>query len=267
LKIFLNKVVAMKTNPNEMIRFIESLAANAWRPAVEQHLDGWRLRVTGGSSSRVNSVWPNHLSGNLSLEERFVLVEDFYRRHGQPACFHMNSAVLPENLLVELHSRGYQDLKPTVVKIAPVEVVLAKSIAPKLPVTQSEKFNEEWFHTYTSASEYHIKSLPIRHGILSRIGPEANFLLLKKNNKPVAVGLGVVERGWLGVFCVVTYKSHRRQNFASQVMHSLTSWGIEAGARQIYLQVMENNPPALALYHKLGFRKLYDYWYTQRMLE
>jgi ribosomal protein S18 acetylase RimI-like enzyme len=49
-------------------------------------------------------------------------------------------------------------------------------------------------------------------------------------------------------------------------MRALAVWGKARGAEQTYLQVMENNPPALALYERLGFNKLYEYWYACKTL-
>jgi GNAT superfamily N-acetyltransferase len=251
----------------ELVRTVEALAANAWRPEIEQHLDGWRLRVSGGSSSRVNSVWPNRILGKLSLEERIGIAEDFYRRHRMPACFQLCPAALPEGLYDMLLQFGYADEKATAVKIAPVDTVLEKTEPPALKVLQSATLTEEWFQAYTTASGYDQASLPIRRGILSRIGPEANFLTIEENGKAAAAGLGVVERGWMGIFCVVTFDEFRRRGIASQVMYGLTAWGKTRGVRQLYLQVMENNPPALRLYDKLGFTKIYEYWYSTKILE
>lgn len=257
----------MENSQLELIRFIEGLAANAWRPAVEQHLDGWRLRVSGGSSSRVNSVWPNLMLGSLTLEKRIGIVEDFYRRHEMPACFQICPGALPENLHSELLARGYTDIKHTSVKIAAVDEVINLASSPQVQVVQSDHLTEDWFQAYTTASEYSRESLPIRRGILSRIGPEANFISVEVDGETAATGLGVVERGWMGVFSVVTFARQRRQGLALQLLHALTEWGKSVGADQVYLQVMEDNPPALALYEKLGFRKLYEYWYSQKDLK
>jgi ribosomal protein S18 acetylase RimI-like enzyme len=251
----------------EDVREIETMAANAWRPEIEQHLDGWRLRVSGGSSSRVNSVWPNRLIGSLSLEARLGIVEDFYRRHQMPACFQLCPAALPDGLYEELQQRGYFDEKATSVKIASIDTVLERSEPPRFAVIQSPTLTEEWFQAYTTASGYDKASLPIRHGILSRIGPEANFLLVEVDGVTAATGLGVAERGWMGIFCVVTFEQFRRQGLACQVMHGLSAWGKTGGVQQLYLQVMENNPPALRLYDKLGFSKRYEYWYSTKALE
>jgi GNAT superfamily N-acetyltransferase len=248
----------------QLIRFVETLAANAWRPAIEQHLDGWRLRVTGGSSSRVNSVWPNQVQGILDLAQRLEIVEAFYWRHGEPACFQLCPAALPVGLHSELQARGYQDGKLTAVKTAPVDLVLNSAQPPQTRLTHTDRLTDEWFQAYTSASGYDPGSLPIRRGILSRIGPQAVFMLLKQDAEVAATGLGVVERGWMGVFCVVTVPALRRQGLASQVMHGLADWGKATGADQLYLQVMEDNPPALAMYDRLGFKKLYEYWYSSK---
>lgn len=257
----------MSENIKDQIRFIEALAANAWRPRVVQHLDGWRMRYTGGTSGRVNTVWPNQSHGPLSLEERIEIVEDFYRRHNMPSAFSINPGNLPENLHAELKVRGYEDLKLTAVKTAPIEVLIEHSLAPQGEVAQTDSLTEDWFRVYTTASEYSPESLPVRRGILSRIGPRANFLMVAKDGEPAAVGLGVAERGWLGVFNLITFEKFRRQGFASQVMHGLAEWGKTVGANQVYLQVMENNPPALTMYEKLGFKKLYNYWYSQKDLD
>jgi ribosomal protein S18 acetylase RimI-like enzyme len=48
---------------------------------------------------------------------------------------------------------------------------------------------------------------------------------------------------------------------APAVLHALAEWGRAYGATRMYLQVMENNAAARALYAGIGFETLYTYYY------
>ena len=247
----------------ETIRLIEELAANAWRPAIEQQLGGWRLRWTGGESRRVNSVWPNRLPAVKDLAQGIEQVEDFYRLYNAIPRHQICPAALPEDLPDRLAERGYTAHAHTAVKIADIKDLLKLASPAKAEMTASPQLSETWFQTYTGASGYSSESLPIRLGILTRVEPTTHFVTLSLDGTPVAVGLGVVERGWMGVFCVVTDPAHLRQGLASGVMYALAEWGQAQGAEQVYLQVMNNNPPAIQLYERMGFEELYEYSYYE----
>ena len=103
------------------IYLIEELAANAWRPEIEQSLDGWRLRYNRGVNRRCNSVWPNQLGDKLKLEERLELVEEFYRRWEVRPRFQICPAAQPVDLAEVLAARGYTVDARTAVQIAPLE--------------------------------------------------------------------------------------------------------------------------------------------------
>lgn len=248
----------------EKIAFIEELAANAWRPAVEQQIGGWRLRFTGGNSRRVNSVWPNRTPDIPDLETGLRLAEEFYSRHGTIPRYQLCPAAEPETLADRLTRRGYTFTAHTSVKTSPIDRLLETAQPAQAEEIASPGLNEAWFRTYTGASGYSESSLPIRRGILTRIGPAARFLLLIQDGIPAAAGLGVVERGWLGVFCVVAVPEFRRQGLAGGVMHALAGWGKSQGAEHVYLQVMDDNLPALALYDRLKFEHLYQYFYAEK---
>jgi ribosomal protein S18 acetylase RimI-like enzyme len=103
----------------------------------------------------------------------------------------------------------------------------------------------------------------MRQGIVERIGPCAGFALASLDGQTVAVGLGVTERGWTGIFCMETQPAFRRQGAATQLLGALAKWGQESGAPHMYLQVMLHNAPACALYQRAGFTPLYTYWYRE----
>jgi GNAT superfamily N-acetyltransferase len=240
---------------------IEEISANAWRPAVLQDLSGWQMGYSGGSSRRVNSVLTHQMIGPAFLEERLTQVEDFYRRRDQRVIFKISPATLPTNLPEKLARRGFTVDAETNIQTTTIGALITSCPPTREEILSSPACDDRWFETYTSASGYPAESLPIRRGILSRIGPQANFALVQQNGIPAAVGLGVYERGWLGIYCMVTRAEARRQGYAGQVMRALAEWGEALGTEHVYLQVMENNPPALELYAKLSFKKLYGYYY------
>jgi GNAT superfamily N-acetyltransferase len=103
-----------------------------------------------------------------------------------------------------------------------------------------------------------------RRLILDRIAPPAGFVLLEADGSPIAVGMGVVERRWVGIFSMATVQEHRRRGAATAVLNALARWGLELGAKDAYLQVEEENEAARSLYERLGFRPAYRYHYRIR---
>ncbi|MEP6775528.1 MAG: GNAT family N-acetyltransferase, partial [Chloroflexota bacterium] len=88
--------------------------------------------------------------------------------------------------------------------------------------------------------------------------------LVHDGSEDVGVGMSVAERGWAGIFCVATDEKYRRQGVAIQVMSALADWSQEQGARNLYLQVVATNAPAVSLYSRLAFAHLYFYHYREK---
>lgn len=250
--------------PTDLCRYLEELSANAWPPAVVQIIDGWRLRFNWGVTGRANSVWPNQAGDRHTLAKKLALVEDFYARWGGPARYQICPAAQPVDLDTILAARGYTIKSRTCVQTAPLAMVLAHAQAnPAYTLTISETFDEQWFATYCRVMQMSEHAATARRGILQRIGPRTGYILLKEEGNSLAVGLAVVERGWAGLFCMATHAEFRRQGAATAILHALARWSQGHQATHLYLQVEENNPPALALYARLGFETLYHYHYRQ----
>jgi ribosomal protein S18 acetylase RimI-like enzyme len=98
--------------------------------------------------------------------------------------------------------------------------------------------------------------------LLERIEPPTGYATLREpSGQVVAVGLGVCDDGYTGLFDIVTDANFRRRGFGLALVTSLLAWGTAHGAHSAYLQVMADNHAALSLYQRFGFREAYPYWY------
>src|SRR5258708_7122210 len=79
------------------------------------------------------------------------------------------------------------------------------------------------------------------------------FCALKQEDEIVAVGLAVVERGYVGLYDIVTAPALRNQGLGTQLLLHLLHWGKANQAHSAYLQVMYDNAAAVHVYAKLGF--------------
>jgi ribosomal protein S18 acetylase RimI-like enzyme len=245
-----------------LIRRIDILAANAWPAAEVKDLDGWLLRATDGVSRRANSVWPNANAGRQTLDEKLHAVEAFYGARKLPAYYHICPAALPVELDDVLIKRGYIEEAPTLVQIAHVEHVQERTRDRRSDAVRlRNQFHKVWFKTYYPTEGDRRKAAAARLGILDRIVARTAFAELQLDGSPSALGMGVLEQGWVGIFATATRPESRRRGAATAVLGALADWGQAQGATQMYLQVMVENSAARSLYAKIGFETLYSYHY------
>jgi GNAT superfamily N-acetyltransferase len=83
---------------------------------------------------------------------------------------------------------------------------------------------------------------------------------------PIASGVAAYADDWVGLRTIETHPAHRRQGLGLAVMAALLGWGAERGALTAYLQVLDGNDAALALYGRLGFRTHHEYRYLAEPL-
>lgn len=63
---------------------------------------------------------------------------------------------------------------------------------------------------------------------------------------------------------VVVDPEQRGKGLGEKLCRAILAKAKEDGARYAYLQVVQGNNIALNLYHKLGFKKVYTYWYMKK---
>jgi ribosomal protein S18 acetylase RimI-like enzyme len=252
-------------------RLLEEISLSAWPALQTVFVDGWVVRFSNGFGRRANSVNPLYHS-TRSVEENLAECEALYARRNQRVVFKISPAAQPAGLDDLLAQRGYALEAPTSVQTLPFELptqapAAEASIGPAASAVWSgaESVTDEWLKAVVS-----LTAVPERHQatlrqMLAGLAPPACFASLSNAGQIAACGLGVLHGGWLGLFDIVTHPQQRGQGYAQRLIRQLLAWGQSRGAQGAYLQVMLNNPPALALYQRLGFSEAYRYWY--RVLE
>jgi ribosomal protein S18 acetylase RimI-like enzyme len=241
-----------------LVQTLETRLVNAW-PALEtQIVDGWIVRFAKGYSKRANSASP--LTPGASLDEAAIdqIVEEFRALRLRPT-FRLTGLEAPD-VDTRLARRGFVELEPTYGMVAPVAAV---AIEPQLvgeqTVTIDPKPNGRWLKDVAASYGGDKADHTILKEIVERIRLPAAFATLELDDRPAAWGLGVVERGYLGLFDIVVRPDLRGLGLGRQIVCSLTTWGRNVGAAQAYLQVRADNEIARDLYRALGFTDAYRY--------
>lgn len=246
-------------NDHSLIIGLESRLLNAWPSFDYQAYDGWILRLAKGYSKRANSATP--FLPNASLDEELIdyMIARFVEANVRPT-FRLNGL---EGAGVDerLELRGFKEIEPTHVLVAPIETSDC-DVDPEINIEPhaTKRWVREAAASYGGDKADDATLLQI----VSRIRPKAAFATLSLDEKAVAWGLGVVERGYVGLYDIVVAPDLRGIGLGRRVVSSLMSWGCREGARNAYLQVREENEVALSLYRALGFETAYRY--THRVM-
>jgi N-acetylglutamate synthase len=240
------------------ISLLEELNFNAWPALRTAHYDGWLLRCTGGQSRRVNSVNPL-TRGVLPLSEKIKAAEEIYARWGRPTVFRLTP--LAETELDGLVAdKGYEIDGPTFVQVASLEASLRA-----LEVVIAPRPEEAWIKAALSIRSLSGEDAEVFAAQHRAIGIESGWALIHSEaGAPVAVGAVAIERGWAGLHGIYVAKAARRAGIARNLSEALLAHAYERGARRAWLQVEQNNAPALPLYAGLGFRTAYEYHHRVR---
>lgn len=242
---------------------LEQRLFRAW-PALEtEHYHGWLLRFAGGYTRRANSVNPIAYFGDEdNLNDHIDHCEAEYRKRDLPVVFRMTDITQPPVLEDLLALRGYEQKAATLVQAADL-APFSGSIPPNAIIDPA--LTDAWLNHFLRLNPALEENAVIMRQMMARIEPECAFIRLLQGNEVVAVGLGVRDEGYMGLFDVVTNPDHRRQGHGRALVESLLAWGVDGGAHTAYLQVVQENTPAQRLYARLGFQTTYEYWYRVKV--
>lgn len=258
------------TDRLERARLLEQLTIEAWPPKVVESLDGWKLRAANGVSRRANSVWA---VGPFPEPEKDWLAqaEAFAARNGIDACFYVSETSPPE-LDEQLRLAGYALSEPCYLMAGSAKLALERAaarpaiaqtgdVAFSLPQSHQTSENEAWLRQFIHLKKIPAERGPIYASIFGAIRADKTFASLRIGGEVAALGT-VVSQGRFGYISNLTVSpNYRRRGLAARMTAELARWAIERGAVELYLQVLQNNEPAVKLYRTLGFDIVAEHHY------
>jgi N-acetylglutamate synthase len=227
---------------------------SAWPATVTERGDGgWILRATPALDRwRSNhALTPCREVPSGEIPSAIARVEAFARRHGIWAGIQVSPLPLQGTLMRELDRRGWaRRLSARVLMAQRDEAVWSE---PELmsSLERADQATPEWLAAWAACEpgrdvEAHART------VFRLLDGRATFARLED----AAVGIAVDHDDLVGLFCLAVSPERRRRGLGTALVRALLA-GASAGTA--YLQVDEDNAPAVAMYERLGFAEAYRY--------
>ena len=189
----------------------------------------------------------------MPIADALKQAEAFYLERGLPP---LALVPLGSPVAEELRRLGWTEARPEQADVLVLHATLdLVNAEPAYEVVVTEKPDAEW---YEAAFE---GAVPAAAPAVLEGAPKAAFASVQLDGQVVAVGRGAMTGHWLGVDAVRVLPSHRRRGLATTVLQGLARWAGPQGGRRSYLEVVEDNIPALTTYTNLGYALAYRYRY------
>jgi N-acetylglutamate synthase len=249
---------------------LEERGFSAWPAPQNVYFGGWVFRIGGGFTKRANSANPlgdrqdfradsiNAWTPRRDFADVRAEAERLYEAKGLPAIFRL-TPLAGADVDLALAEAGYSALDPSTVMTAPLDAALASS-----EVVIEAGANPRWLNGVTSANGVAPSHRAIHDQIVKSIALPAACASWVLDGRTIGYGLGVVDRGAVGLFDIVVAPAARGRGGGRLITQALMAWGAQTGARSAYLQVSDANGRARRLYESLGFEEAYKYHYRRR---
>ena len=240
---------------------IEEAGLNALQTTQQLFYDGWLLRVSPGKAKRARSVNP-HFGSSLPLDAKIDHCEGIYRERALPVLFRMTPFARPDVLEAALEVRGYVAFDATLVQLRSLAEVPRP--APRTDVVLATPPIAEFVE---AVGELRGSTAGERAAHLERLSctPLSMCAIMASiDGRVVAAGQAAIDGGLAGIYDMTTAAAWRRRGLASLIVESLLAWAARQHATHAFLQVNDDNAPALAVYRRFGFVTAYAYHYRGR---
>lgn len=253
---------------------LEQAACRGWI-AWHEPLGAWTLRSGGGFTARANSALAVGDPG-VPLPEAADRVVAYAAAHGIEPWVQVVVGSAEDTGLLELGWRPTYLV--TDVLVSRLTTLLGDELPdPRAVVT--EQLTQGWERAYgrsrpnrlhqadlrTEADEPRDDAVAAVRKILAGHPPRAfaavHDAAAEPETDPVAIARGHLSGPWLGIAAVWTDPDQRRRGLATALMRALGHWAARGGARNVYLQVAQDNAGAHDAYGRLGFVRHHSYRY------
>lgn len=237
---------------------LEAVAARGWRAPEEAPLGGWLLRAAEGFTGRANSALAAGDPG-MPLADALTGVCDWYAERGLPP---MIAVPHPLGRPGDSHVDRFLDQRGWGVRPGPAVVMTAATaeVAGGGQAADAE-LRPEPDQAWLSMYHYRGQKLPPVARRLLLSAPFQAFASIRRDGGTVAIGRVAVAAGWGGLTAVEVHPGYRRTGLATAITAALAGAAAGQGATRLYLQVEEDNTPAMALYARRGFTGHHSYHY------
>lgn len=247
---------------------VENASLLAWPALREERVGNWLVRLSQGYTKRVNSV--NEIPGSALPDnpaEAVAACESLYDKAGLNPIFRITEISSLAGLEPMLAEHGYTRTGRTVVMHADISDPSTKDYTDLIDASIfsiHDAAPAEWLELYAEYSDLAPDRKAVHRKILTTRNGKRLLAVLKKEGKPVAVGMAGLHDGQLGLFQITVSPEFRGSGLGSAMLKAVLAWGFEHGASGAYCQVEEHNNRAFPFYTRLGFAPLYRYHYLIR---
>jgi ribosomal protein S18 acetylase RimI-like enzyme len=242
---------------------IEEASLNALQTQRQLFFDGWLVRFSPGSAKRARSVNP-HFGSSLPIDAKIDRCEAIYAANALPALYRITPFCKPRELDEALGRRGYVAFDRTLVQVARV----TSSATPPIDGVEMASAPAAEFVEAVGALRGSTAVQRAAHfERLSNTPLDMDAVIARCAGRIVACGQVALDDGLAAIYDMVTAADFRGRGLATSIVAELSSRAAQAGARHAFLQVNDDNVPALAVYRKYGFATVYAYHYRARPSE
>ncbi len=249
---------------------LEERGFSAWPAPQNVYFGGWVFRLGGGFTKRANSANAigdrqdfrsdsiNAWTPRRDFAQVRAEAERLYDSKGLPTIFRLTPLAGADADLALAHA-GYRALDPSMVMTATLDAGRADE-SVKIEAGPSPR----WLNGVTSANGVAPSHRAIHDAIVRSIALPAACATWEVDGRALGYGLGVFDRGAVGLFDIVVAPPARGSGGGRLLTRALMAWGEQLGATSAYLQVVDANAIARRLYESLGFGVAYRYHYRRR---